>query len=238
MRYTIRTGTVPVSSPSRTSTMTSESTSPSAEERLRAEGFRRVAGADEAGRGCLAGPVVAAAVALPPGPLPSALAGVADSKTLSRERRETLADTIREETSRHEAAGVGVGRCSPSEIDEINILRAALEAMRRATEALAEPLSGPPGFLLVDGNKAPVDLPCPCRAVVKGDQRVRSIAAASIIAKITRDATMRRLHEEHAGYGWDTNVGYPTAEHYDGLAERGPTAHHRRSFRLKRKTGE
>jgi ribonuclease HII len=219
--------------------MPSEPPAPSAEEQLRIEGFRRIAGADEAGRGCLAGPVVAAAVALPPGPLPSPLADVADSKSLSRERRETLAGALREETARHEAAGVGVGQCSPAEIDEMNILRAALEAMRRAAEALREPLGGTaPGFLLVDGDRTPVDAPCPCRAVVKGDRRIPSIAAASIMAKTTRDAIMRRLHDEgHDAYGWKTNVGYPTAEHYDGLAAHGPTAHHRRSFRLERTTG-
>jgi ribonuclease HII len=207
----------------------------SLEQQLRNEGFRRVAGTDEAGRGCLAGPVVAAAVALPPGPLPSALAGVADSKTLARAPREALAETIRTETARVEAAGVGVGQCSPAEIDETNILRAALEAMRRAAEALAGVLGAVPGFLLVDGNQQPAGLPCPCRAIVKGDRKVRSIAAASIIAKTTRDTRMRRLAAEHPGYGWDTNVGYPTRAHYDGLAEHGPTAHHRRSFRLARK---
>ena len=193
------------------------------EEQLRSEGFRHVAGVDEAGRGCLAGPVVAAAVVLPPEPLPPALADVADSKTLGRPRRETLADAIR-----REAVAVGVGQCSPAEIDELNILRAALEAMRRAAGALSKP----PGFLLVDGNKTPVHLPCPCRAIVKGDQKVRSIAAASIIAKTTRDALMRRLHADHPGYGWNSNVGYPTKAHYDGLAAHGVTEHHRRSFRL------
>jgi ribonuclease HII len=204
------------------------------EAQLRAEGFARVTGTDEAGRGCLAGPVVAAAVALPPGPLPDALAGLADSKTLSRARREMLAEAIREETAPCAEAGVATGRCSPAEIDERNILRAALEAMRRATETLAEALGAMPGFLLVDGNKKPGGLPCPTRAVVKGDRKVRSVAAASIIAKTTRDAAMRRLHADFPGYGWDTNVGYPTAAHYDGLAERGPTPHHRRSFRLAR----
>lgn len=202
------------------------------ETQLRAEGFERVAGADEAGRGCLAGPVVAAAVVLPPGPLPSVLDDLADSKTLSRKRREALAEAIQQETARADDAGVGTGQCSPAEIDEYNILHAALEAIRRATEALSDTLAAPSGFLLVDGNKTPAGLPCPTRALVKGDRRVRSIAAASIIAKTTRDAAMRRLHEEHPGYGWDTNVGYPTAAHYDGLAARGPTPHHRRSFRL------
>lgn len=199
-----------------------------AEHILHAEGFRHIAGVDEAGRGCLAGPVVAAAVVLPPGALPPALDGLADSKTLPRARREALADAIRAE-----AAGVGIGQCSPAEIDELNILRAALRAMRRA----AEELPHPPGFLLVDGNRTPVGLPCPCRTVVKGDQKVRTIAAASIIAKTTRDALMRRLHMKHPGYGWNTNVGYPTQAHYDGLATHGPSEHHRRSFRLVRTTG-
>jgi ribonuclease HII len=204
------------------------------EAQLRAEGFERIAGTDEAGRGCLAGPVVAAAVTLPPGPLPSALAGLTDSKALSRARREALTEAIQEETARADEVGVGTGRCSPAEIDEHNILHAALEAMRRATKALADQLSRPPGFLLVDGDKKPTGLPCPARAVVKGDRHVHSVAAASIIAKTTRDAVMRRLHADFPGYGWDTNVGYPTAAHYDGLAKRGPTPHHRRSFRLRR----
>ena len=199
------------------------------ERTLRREGFQHIAGVDEAGRGCLAGPVVAAAVVLPAGPLPSALEDVADSKSLSRTQRETLAEAIR-----REAVDVGVGQCSPDEIDELNILRAALEAMCRAADAL----STPAGFLLVDGHKAPVGLTCPSRSVVKGDQKVRSIAAASIIAKTTRDALMRRLHDDHPGYGWDSNVGYPTQAHYAGLEANGVTEHHRRSFRLSQTTEE
>ncbi len=194
------------------------------EDRLRAAGFVRVAGVDEAGRGCLAGPVVAAAVILPPG---HAIAGLNDSKVLSAAERTALAEAIRQE-----AVAVGVGRCSPKEIDRLNILWAAMEAMRRAAEACAPA----PDFLLIDGNRAFPKPRWPLETLVGGDARSHSIAAASVIAKTTRDALMRRLHAEHPHYAWDTNVGYPTRAHYAALAEHGPTPHHRRSFRLAQKT--
>ncbi|MGK2285725.1 ribonuclease HII [Pedomonas sp. V897] len=175
-----------------------------------------VAGIDEAGRGPLAGPVVAAAVVLDPSRLPD---GIHDSKTLSRARREALLEAILD------AAHVGIGEAGPEEIDRINILQATFLAMRRAVEAL--PVS--PAVALVDGNRAP-RLPIPCHTVVKGDARCLSIAAASIVAKVTRDRIMDRLAREHPGYGWERNAGYGTAEHLEALRQIGPTPHHRRSF--------
>ena len=184
-------------------------------------GFRRVAGIDEAGRGALAGPVVAAAVVLPPN---AVLAGIRDSKTLTRRRRETAFQTIQET-----AVAVGTGACDPQEIDRMNILHAALEAMLRAAGSL-EPEAD---YLLVDGNRFRSDSPWPYRTIVGGDRKSLSIAAASIVAKVTRDALMHKLHSRFPAYGWDRNVGYPTAAHYEALALHGPTAFHRRSFRLR-----
>ena len=122
-------------------------------------------------------------------------------------------------------ASVGIGEASVEEIDTLNILAATMEAMRRAVLALPEP----PDAVLVDGNRTP-DLPFPARAIVKGDARSLSIAAASIIAKVTRDGAMARLAEHHPGYGWERNAGYGTAEHRAALAKLGPTRHHRRTF--------
>ena len=183
-------------------------------------GCRWIAGVDEAGRGCLAGPVVAAAVVLAP---ETRLAGLDDSKKLTPAAREALLDRIAAE-----ALAVGVGRCSPAEIDELNILQASLEAMRRAVLDLA--LS--PDYLLIDGNKAIAAAPWPQETVVKGDARSLSIAAASVVAKVTRDRLMVRLHEDFPAYGWDGHKGYPTTAHYDALRRHGPSPHHRRSFRL------
>ncbi len=190
------------------------------EEPLWAEGYRRLAGVDEAGRGCLAGPVVAAAVIFPPG---VTVGGVRDSKKLSAARRQAVLAEIRAK-----AEAIGVGLCSPEEIDRLNILWAAMEAMRRAVEALIPA----PDFLLIDGDRCFPDPPFPFRTLVRGDGRSHSIAAASIVAKTTRDHFMRDLHEAHPEYGWDRNVGYPTREHYAALAAHGPTPYHRRSFRL------
>ena len=176
-----------------------------------------VAGLDEAGRGPWAGPVVAAAVILPAGRVPD---GIDDSKRLSRERRAELYERIRA------SATVGVGEASVGEIDASNILQATMLAMRRAVEALGTP----PSHALVDGNRLPV-LACPARAVVGGDSRSLSIAAASIVAKETRDRIMRRLARLHPGYGWERNAGYGTREHARALDTLGPTPHHRRSFR-------
>ncbi|WP_457653339.1 ribonuclease HII [Rhodocaloribacter sp.] len=187
---------------------------------LWSRGYRRLAGVDEAGRGCLAGPVVAAAVVFPPG---VTVDGVRDSKKLSPARREAVLAEIRAK-----AEAIGVGLCSPEEIDRLNILWAAMEAMRRAVEALTPA----PDFLLIDGDRCFPEPPLPYRTLVRGDQRSHTIAAASIVAKTTRDHFMRDLHEAHPVYGWDRNVGYPTREHYAALAEHGPTPYHRRSFRL------
>jgi ribonuclease HII len=191
-----------------------------AEHRLWQAGYGHVAGVDEAGRGCLAGPVVAAAVVLPRG---VTLPGVRDSKQLNAATREALAARIRTQ-----ALAVGVGLCSPEEIDRLNILWAAMEAMRRAVADL----SPTPDFLLVDGNHCFPGSPWPFETLVRGDRRSHTIAAASVIAKTTRDALMRALHEDDPRYGWCDNVGYPTKAHYAALARHGPSPYHRRSFRL------
>jgi ribonuclease HII len=194
----------------------------SAERRHRSAGRAAVAGVDEAGRGCLAGPVVAAAVVLPPG---TALPGLADSKKLSAEAREALVPRIR-----RAALAVGVGRCSPAEVDRLNVLWASLEAMRRAADALEIV----PDVVLVDGDKEIPDAPWPQEAIVKGDARSLSIAAASVVAKVTRDQIMVSLDADFPAYGWARHKGYPTAAHYAALEAHGPSPHHRRSFRLTR----
>ena len=179
-----------------------------------------VCGVDEAGRGPLSGPVVAAAVLLDPTRTPE---GIDDSKRLSRTRRERLAIQIQE------CAWVGTGIAEVGEIDRLNILQATLLAMRRALEAL--PVR--PAQALIDGNQAPKasGLDCKMRTVVGGDRKSLSIAAASIIAKTCRDRIMRELAVGHPGYGWERNVGYPTAAHLEALVRLGPTEHHRASFR-------
>jgi len=176
-----------------------------------------VCGVDEAGRGPLAGPVVAAAVILDRKRMPK---GLNDSKQLDEETREELFPQIMEM-----AIAVGVGEASVGEIDLVNIRQATHLAMARAVRALAVPAA----FALVDGNDAPA-LPCKCDTLVGGDGRSVSIAAASIIAKVTRDRLMTRLHAEHPGYNWCSNKGYGTPEHYSGLKLHGVTIHHRRSF--------
>ena len=193
----------------------------SLERRHWAAGRRVVVGLDEAGRGCLAGPVVAAAVVLPPD---ADLPGLDDSKRLGAEAREALLPAIR-----REALAVGVGQCSPAEIDALNILWASLEAMRRAAAAL--PLV--PDVFLVDGNREVPGAPCPQEAVVKGDARSLSIAAASVVAKVTRDRIMVELDAAFPAYGWAGHKGYPTRAHYGALEAHGPSPHHRRSFRLR-----
>ncbi len=176
-----------------------------------------VCGVDEAGRGPLAGPVVAAAVILDRARIPK---GLNDSKQLSEEDREELYPRIMEM-----AVAVGVGEASVEEIDLVNIRQATHLAMARAVRAL--PVAAQ--FALVDGNDAPA-LPCKCDTLVKGDSRSLSIAAASIIAKVTRDRLMALLHENHPVYGWRQNKGYGTPEHLTGLRAHGITVHHRRSF--------
>lgn len=182
----------------------------------RAQGFARIAGVDEAGRGPLAGPVVAAAVVLDPTRIPR---GLNDSKKLTARTRARLADEI---TS---CARIGVARASVEEIDTLNILRASHLAMIRALAAL-----GDADFALIDGDMVPRGLTLPARALVGGDALSLSIAAASIIAKVTRDAIMVDLAQQHPGYGWERNAGYPTAEHRNALATLGVTPFHRRSF--------
>lgn len=191
-----------------------------AERRLWSRGYQHVAGLDEAGRGCLAGPVVAAAVILPRG---ASIPAIRDSKSLSEPKRLEAREQIEAQ-----ALNVSVGICSPEEIDELNILWAAMEAMRRA----ASDCVPSPDFLLVDGNRCFKDSPWPYETIVKGDTSSQSIAAASIIAKTERDAMMRQLHDEHPEYDWHSNVGYPTQAHYDALAEHGATSYHRQSFTL------
>ncbi len=180
-----------------------------------------VAGVDEAGRGPWAGPVIAAAVVLSPDRIPE---GLDDSKKLTARARERLFDQITA------VAQVGVGLASVEEIDQINILQATLRAMARAVEALP----APPTAAIVDGNQAPT-LACPVRTVVKGDGKSLSIAAASIIAKVTRDRLMAALALDFPGFGWERNAGYGTAQHQQALENLGVTPHHRRSFAPVRK---
>lgn len=188
------------------------------ERQLRAEGFCWIAGVDEAGRGPLAGPVVAAAVILPPDV--AELPGVFDSKQLSAEAREELFDEL------HALKGIVISAASasPAEIDELNILRATHLAMRRAVAG-----TGKADFVLVDG--LPVQFPVPSRNLVKGDALCASIAAASIIAKVTRDRMMLEADREYPRYGFARHKGYGTAEHLEALRRFGPSPIHRRSFR-------
>lgn len=177
-----------------------------------------LAGVDEVGRGPLAGPVVACAVIMPPNE--RAIPGVDDSKKLPPATRLKLALKIRER-----AVCVALGAASVREIDRINIYQASVLAMRRALARL--PLT--PDHVVIDGNRIRT-LPVPHTAVIHGDSRCFSIACASILAKVTRDRLMIALDRRHPGYCWDTNAGYTTREHVAGLASRGITAHHRRSF--------
>ncbi len=180
--------------------------------------YRHVAGVDEVGRGPLAGPVVAAAVILDPA---RPIDGLADSKQLSEARREALAGQIRAQ-----ALAWALGRAEVEEIDRINILQASLLAMRRALAALAVV----PDYALIDGNRCPAPLDCPAEAVIKGDQRVAVISAASIIAKVARDREMIVLDDDYPGYGLASHKGYPTRAHIEALQRQGVTAIHRRSF--------
>ena len=175
------------------------------------------AGVDEAGRGPLAGPVIAAAVVLD---RRRTIRGLADSKTLSNKQRERLAAEIK-----RRAAAWAIGRAEVDEIDRLNILQASLLAMQRAVHALPEP----PDLALVDGRHSP-QLTCRVRAIVRGDARIRAISAASILAKVTRDAIMRDLDSLYSGYGFARHKGYPTRVHFAALAKLGACPVHRRSF--------
>jgi ribonuclease HII len=179
-------------------------------------GIWPVAGCDEAGRGPLAGPVVAAAVILDPQRVPR---GLDDSKKLDRETREKLYDKI------CACAEVAVAMAPPARIDRDNILRASLWALARAVMAL--PVR--PKLVFVDGRDR-IDAGCDCEAVIRGDAIVASIAAASIVAKVTRDRLMTRLALDHPGYGFERHMGYAVPEHIQALTRLGPTIHHRRSF--------
>ncbi len=183
---------------------------------------RLEAGCDEAGRGPLAGPVVAAAVILPPdyrNPL------LNDSKQLTARQRDTLRLEI--ETT---ALAWAVATVEPEEIDQLNILHASTHAMCLAVQQLTTK----PQFLLIDGNRFYNETDIPYQCIVKGDAQYLSIAAASILAKTYRDEIMVKLHEEFPEYGWDRNKGYPTAAHYEAIEKHGVTPHHRRSFNLYR----
>ncbi|HEX6442025.1 MAG TPA: ribonuclease HII [Stellaceae bacterium] len=184
-----------------------------------------VCGIDEAGRGPLAGPVVAAAVVIDRRRFRGMLRReLDDSKVLPREQRESCYEALLA-CSRNGIVSIGVGAASVGEIDRINILRASLVAMKRAVIALG----AVPNLALVDGN-VPPPLPCPVKTVVKGDALSFSIAAASVVAKVTRDRIMHGLAGRYPGYGWETNVGYSTAEHGAAIRALGVTPHHRRSF--------
>ncbi len=175
-----------------------------------------ICGVDEAGRGPLAGPVVAAAVILDPDDIP---AGIADSKTLDADTREQLFAKIAA-TARY-----GVGIADIARIDRDNILHATMWAMQQAVTALGVV----PRLALIDGNRAP-GLGCETRSIVKGDAKCLSIAAASIVAKVTRDRLMIKLGRDHPGYGFERHKGYGTPEHIEALARLGVTPYHRRSF--------
>jgi len=184
----------------------------------RATGARFIVGVDEAGRGPLAGPVTAAAVRLQPDRIPP---GLNDSKQMTAARRAQLCALILE------TADVGIGHASVEEIDRINILRASHLAMCRAIAALP----AVPDHVLIDGNMIPQGLASTAEASVGGDARSLSIAAASIVAKVTRDRIMVDLAQQHPGYGWERNAGYPTRDHVAALQNLGVTPAHRRSFR-------
>lgn len=177
-----------------------------------------VAGVDEVGRGPLVGDVVTAAVILDPN---NPIAGLADSKKLSEKKRLALFDEIQQK-----ALAVSIGRASPAEIDDINILHATMLAMQRAVAGL----SVTPEHVFIDGNRCP-QLDMPSEAVVKGDARVAEISAASIIAKVTRDQEMAELDKQFPEFGFANHKGYPTKAHFAALAQHGITPYHRKSFK-------
>ncbi len=183
-----------------------------------ARGLSCIVGVDEVGRGPLAGPVVAAAVRLDPGRIPD---GLNDSKRLTAARRQSLSVLL------WQTAEVSVGQASVTEIDRLNILHASMLAMERAVSGLPTPAD----HVLIDGNRVPSALQGCGAPIVGGDARCLSIAAASVVAKIWRDNLMVDLAQQHPGYGWERNAGYPTKEHRLALRNLGVTPHHRRSFK-------
>jgi ribonuclease HII len=185
-----------------------------------------VCGVDEAGRGPLVGAVVAGAVVLDPN---KPIHGLKDSKKLTAAKRDVLYEQILEN-----AKAWGVGEASPGEIDQINILQATMLAMRRAIEDLSMRLGAWPEKALIDGNRCP-ELPIAAEAIVKGDAKEPAISAASIIAKVTRDRQMLRLHELHPEYGFAQHMGYPTEAHFAALKRYGACSEHRRTFSPVRK---
>lgn len=191
------------------------------EKSLWKQGYKRIMGLDEVGRGSLCGPVVAAGVILKPNSVMND--DVADSKTLVEKERIKLAEEIKKS-----ASFFTIQQSSAREIDDINILKASMKAMVRCTEAEG----ANPDYLLVDGNMFTSSI-IPHSTIVKGDDKSVSIAAASILAKVYRDRLMRELHEKYPVYGWKTNVGYATKEHFEGLKKYGYTKHHRLSFSLR-----
>ena len=190
------------------------------EQQLWKEGYTRIMGLDEVGRGCLSGPVVAAGVILEP---ESKFEGLRDSKKLSLSQRLHFEAQIKQK-----AQFWTIQWCTPEVIDDINILHASLKAMQKCTEAA----DADPDYLLVDGNRYGSTIH-PHQCLVGGDDRSLSSAAASILSKVYRDGLMKKLHEKYPHYGWDTNVGYPTKKHYSGLQAHGITGHHRRTFNLR-----
>jgi len=180
-----------------------------------------ICGVDEAGRGPLAGAVVAGAVVLDP---ENPIEGLKDSKKLTAARREYLYEQIMQK-----AKAWGIGEASPAEIDDINILQATMLAMRRAVEDLTNRLGAWPDKALIDGNRCPV-LPIPAEAIIKGDTKEPAISAASILAKVTRDRQMQILHQRHPQYGFAQHMGYPTEAHFAALKEYGACTEHRKSF--------
>ncbi|MFK5998201.1 MAG: ribonuclease HII [Rhodobacterales bacterium] len=180
--------------------------------------YAAIAGVDEVGRGPWAGPVTACAVILDPANIPD---GLNDSKKLSPKAREHLYVQI------IQTSDVCIAHVPVEDIDRINILQASLLAMEKAVAGLVTPAD----YALIDGNKTPQNLTCPSETIVKGDGKSASIAAASIVAKVTRDRMMVALSQQFPGYGWETNAGYGTKQHQEGLKALGVTPHHRRSFK-------
>ena len=189
------------------------------ERALHQQGYKRIAGVDEAGRGALAGPVVASAVILP---VDTVVSGVADSKQLTPKQRDRLFDEIQ-----RTAVAIGVGCVDNEGIDGLNILRATIQAMRQAIEHICPA----PDYVLVDGTHLPT-ISLPAQAIPKGDSLSQSIAAASIIAKVTRDRQMVDLDKSYPNYGFQRHKGYGTLQHRQAIAQFGPCPIHRRSFTL------